>query len=120
MMTLLINIIGLLIIALIIWWFWLSRSKAIVMKKNPLIEIHVKDGVYTPPRIQVKTNTPITLRFIRDDASPCAKTVIFSDLNISKALPLHTPIDILLTLPHTGEYEFTCSMGMYRGKLIAT
>lgn len=116
-MTVLINLVGLIIIGLIIWWFWLSKPK-ITKAEHHLIEIKVKDGVYNPALIQVNVNEPITLRFIREDASPCAETVIFSNLNISKILPLHTPVDIPLTFPQAGEYEFTCSMGMYRGKLI--
>jgi plastocyanin domain-containing protein len=29
------------------------------------------------------------------------------------------PKDIQVTAPAPGEYEFTCQMGMYRGKLVA-
>lgn len=114
----LINIIGLLLIAFIAWWFWFSKPKAAVMTTNNVIEVAVKDGVYDPALIEVKINTPITLRFTRYDGSPCAETVIFSDLNISQQLPLRTAVDIPLTLPKAGEYGFACSMGMYRGKLV--
>lgn len=116
-MTLLINLIGLFIIAFIVWWFWLSKAKIIRAGQNNLIEIKVKDGVYQPAYIQVKMNQPFTLRFIREDATPCAEIVVFSRLNLSKALPLHKPIDIPLTLTQVGEYGFTCQMGMYRGTL---
>lgn len=113
------NIIGLCLIFLIVWWFWLSKAST-VTKANDLIEIKVKDGVYQPPFIQVKANHPITLRFIREDASPCAEVVVFSTLNINEQLPLHKAKDIVLTLQDVGEYEFTCQMGMYRGKIIAS
>lgn len=118
-MTLLINIIGILIIGFIIWWFWFSQPRAVKTENNNLIEIKVKDGVYQPAIIQVNINRPLTLRFIREDATPCAEVVVFPDLNMTKTLPLNTPIDIPLTLQKPGEYAFTCQMGMYRGKLIA-
>lgn len=117
-MTIIVNIIGLLLIVFIIWWFWLSKPKAITAVTN-LIEIKIKNGVYDPALIQVKAKEPITLRFIREDGSACAETISFADLHISKILPLNVPTDIQLFLPKAGEYEFTCQMGMYRGKLIA-
>lgn len=104
---------------LIIWWFWLSKL-SILTKAEDFIEIKVKDGVYQPAYIQVKTNLLVTLRFIREDPSPCAEVVVFNSLNISEQLPLHKPKDIVLTLKNVGVYEFTCQMGMYRGKLIVT
>ena len=118
MITSIVNISGLCLILLIVWWFWLSKLST-VTKADDFIEIKVKDGVYQPAYVQVKINHPVTLRFIREDASPCAEVVIFSSLNINEQLPLHKPKDIVLTLKNGGEYEFTCQMGMYRGKIIA-
>lgn len=117
MITALINIIGLLVISLIVWWFWFSKLHQ-VTKVDDLIEIKVKNGVYQPDYVQVKVNHPVTLRFIREDASPCAEMVIFNSLNISEQLPLHKPKDIVLILKEVGIVEFTCQMGMYRGKII--
>lgn len=111
--------IGILLIGSIVWWFWFSKPRTIKAKQNNLIEIKVKDGVYQPAIIQVKVNQLLTLRFIREDATPCAEIVIFPDLNVTKTLPLQIPIDIPLTLQQLGEYKFTCQMGMYQGKLIA-
>ena len=118
MITLLVNIIGIGLVFLIIWWFWMSKSHTTAVKIDNLIKIQVNNGVYQPSNIEAKINQPITLRFIRDDASPCAETVVFHSLNISKQLPLHQPVDLLLNISKAGEYEFTCQMGMYRGKLI--
>lgn len=119
MITTIVNLAGLCLIGLIIWWFWLSKLNTLT-KADDFIEIKVKNGVYQPAFIQVKVNHPVTLRFIREDASPCAEVVVFGSLNINEQLPLHKPKDIVLTLKNIGEYEFTCQMGMYRGKIIAT
>jgi plastocyanin domain-containing protein len=83
------------------------------------IEIIVDNGVYTPARIEVPAGQPVTLRFVRKDPSPCAEKVLFDDLGISADLPLGKPVDVTMTPPRPGEYEFTCQMRMYRGTLVA-
>jgi plastocyanin domain-containing protein len=118
-MTWLVNFAGLVVIGLIIWWFWLYKPGT--TKKTTgaePIEIIADDGVYTPSRIEVTAGKPVTLRFVRKDPSPCAEKVIFSDLNISGDLEVNEPNDIKFTPQNPGEHEFTCQMGMYRGKLI--
>ncbi|MDR3476755.1 MAG: cupredoxin domain-containing protein [Gammaproteobacteria bacterium] len=117
-MTLIINTIGLLLIGLIIGWFWLSKPRLYSAKTVGLIEILVKDGAYQPAYIEVERQHEVTLRFLRKDPSPCAEIVTFGALNVSQQLPLNQPVDIMLKLDNPGEYEFTCQMGMYRGKLI--
>lgn len=117
-MTMIINILGLVLIGFIVWWFWLSKPRIQAAQAKGIIEIQVKEGVYQPAYIEAPLLQPIVLRFIRQDASPCAESVVFTSLNISKALPLRQPVDIQLKLEQPGEYEFTCQMGMYRGRII--
>lgn len=120
MSTLIVNLAGLALIALIVWWFWLSRPKARSAAGDGPIEIVVNDGVYAPARIEVRAGAPVTLRFRRRDASPCAEQVRFDELGIAEELPLGEAKDITLTAPAPGEYEFTCQMKMYRGVLVVT
>lgn len=118
MNSILVNLSGLALIFIIASWFWFYKKTPKTQKVSGTIEIKVKDGVYQPANISAAVNQPITLRFIREDATPCAEFVVFSTLDINKQLPLNKPIDITLTLKKPGEYEFTCQMGMYRGKLM--
>ena len=120
MTTLLVNIIGLFTIALIIWWFWLSRPKAQLLQGEKPVEILVQDGVYRPSRIQVAIGKPVTLMFTRKDPSPCAEKVVFDDLNISQDLALDQTTEIKIIPDTIGEHEFTCQMKMYRGSLVVT
>ena len=115
----LINLSGLALIGLIVWWFWLYRPKAARAAGPQPIEILVADGIYTPARIEVLAGKPVTLRFIRKDPSPCAEKVLFDDLGMSADLPLGEPVDVTVAPPQPGEYEFTCQMKMYRGTLVA-
>ncbi|MGE3920029.1 MAG: cupredoxin domain-containing protein [Gammaproteobacteria bacterium] len=114
-MFMIINLIGLILIAFIIWWFWLGETKAQIAKD--LIEIKVDGGIYHPAHIEVQQNANLTLRFIRHDSSHCAQTVVFPQLGISAELPIKKPYDINLKITKPGDYDFTCAMGMYRGKL---
>ena len=112
------NIVVIVFILFIIWWFWLAKPKAKAATQNDIIEVIVENGVYTPSVIQTSKGQPLTLRFLRRDPSPCAEKVIFSALNLNADLPINEPIDIRLTVDTPGGYEFTCQMGMYRGKLL--
>ena len=115
----LVNLGGLATIGLIVWWFWLAGARQeAVAESGGSLEILVEDGVYTPARVEVAMDQPITLRFLRKDPSPCAEQVIFSELNVSSDLPVGKPQEIRLRPSKRGEFEFTCQMGMYRGVLI--
>lgn len=114
----LVNVSGVTLIGLIIWWFWLSKPRAQKAQADRPIEIIVNDGVYTPARIEVPAGKRVTLRFIRKDPSPCAEKVLFDDLNVSGDLPVGKPYDISFILEKPGEHEFTCQMRMYRGSLV--
>ena len=118
MTGLLINVLGVVLIGLIVWWFWFYRPPAQRAMGNKAIEIVVADGVYTPARIEVPVGKPVTLRFMRKDPSPCAEKVMFDDLGVSADLPIGKSQDVTLTPTQPGEYEFTCQMHMYRGKLV--
>lgn len=112
-----INLLGLLLIALIVWWFWLYKPQAVLANKNT-VTVVVDNGTYEPSRIRLLAGQNTTLRFLRKDASPCAATVVFADFDISEELPLNKPKDISLPPLASGEYPFTCQMQMYRGALI--
>ena len=115
MMT--VNVLGVLLIVLIVWWFWMYKPKAVMADKQAVTVI-VDGGSYTPSRIQLEVGEITTLQFIRKDPSPCAATVVFSDLDISEELPLNKIKTINVPALSVGRYSFTCQMKMYRGELI--
>lgn len=113
-----INVVGLLFIGLIIWWFWLYKPVAAVDLKNENISIVVNNGIYQPSRIKVVADQKTTLKFIRKDGSLCAATVIFPAIELSAELPLDKEKSIALPALSVGEYAFHCPMKMYSGTLI--
>jgi len=113
----LVNLAGALLIALIIWWFWLSEPRAERVASG-VTDIVVDGGVYTPARIEVTAGQPVHLRFLRKDASPCAEKVLFDGLGVAVDLPIGQPVEVTVTPKTAGEYAFTCQMQMYRGTLV--
>jgi len=116
-MDVLLNLLALALIGFIVWWFWLVKSRR-VQKVQESIDVIVDGGVYSPATIEVNKGQPVILNFIRRDASPCAEKVVFADLGVSADLPLTGSKKVALQVDSEGEFDFTCQMGMYRGKLI--
>jgi len=114
----LVNLLGLALIAFIIWWFWLWRPESETSSTAGTIEVRVRDGAYDPAYISARVGEPLHLRFIREDATPCAEFVVFEAFGIQKQLPLGESVEFTLTPERAGEFDFTCQMQMYRGRLI--
>jgi plastocyanin domain-containing protein len=113
-----INIIGLFLISLIIWWFWLYKPPKAVDSSDESITIVVNSGIYQPSRIKLIAGKKITLQFLRKDNSPCASTVLFPSVELSGELPLDVVKTIELPPMSPGEYPFHCPMKMYKGTLV--
>ncbi|HVY53989.1 MAG TPA: cupredoxin domain-containing protein [Gammaproteobacteria bacterium] len=115
--TLMINLVGIILMALTFWWFFISSERA---KKvtDQVITIQVKDGIYEPAKIKIAARSTIVLRFIREDPAPCAEMVIFPSLNLNYSLPLHKPFDVALESQPVGTVDFMCHTGTYKGRLI--
>jgi plastocyanin domain-containing protein len=119
-MGIMINILGLILVGLIIWWFLIAkpRTQNVLNNTENSLDIIVENGVYEPALIRAKVGQTLELRFLRKDKSACSEVVIFDKLNVSAQLPINKYYVVNLTLTEPGEFEFTCQMGMYRGKLI--
>ena len=111
-----VNLVGLLAIGLIAWWFWFYKPATISASDGDIV-ITVDAGSYTPAHISLPANQPITLTFLRKDASPCAEVVMIPSLDINETLPLNNAITVDLPALEPGEYPFHCQMQMYRGQL---
>ncbi len=115
---LIVNLLGIVLIGLIVWWFWLYKpARAVDLNEKNLI-IVVNNGVYQPSKIKVEAGKKNSLKFFRKDGSPCAATVIFPDIEISEELPVNSNKTIDLPSLSPGEYSFHCPMKMYKGTLV--
>jgi plastocyanin domain-containing protein len=76
-------------------------------------------GGYSPAVVRVKAGQPVRLTFDRQETSGCSEEVVFGDFGVRRYLPAHQQTVVELTPQAPGTYEFTCGMGMLRGKLVA-
>ncbi|MBI3963024.1 MAG: cupredoxin domain-containing protein [Deinococcus sp.] len=75
-------------------------------------------GGYAPDLIVVQHGRPVRLKFRREESAACSEMVIFSDFGKSARLPEGEMVPIEFLPERPGEYEFTCQMGMLRGRLV--
>ena len=117
----LVTIFGILLIILVNWYFFFSKRKTTQATVEPggvqEVKVIVKGG-YTPDVIVVKRGIPVRINFYRDETAECSDTIVFGDFNIRKPLPAFKTTPLEFTPEKSGEYTFTCGMGMMRGKLI--
>ncbi len=112
---------GILLIALVVWYFWFSSSEGTRVQSGTggLQEALIKvKGGYSPNIIVVEAGKPVRLNFLREETAACSEQVIFSDFGKQATLTPHKTIPVEFTPDTPGEYEFQCAMGMLRGKLI--
>ena len=112
---------GLALIGGIAWFFWGPRKQGyrvpIATSGYQEAMILVKGG-YSPDTLVVRAGKPVRLNFRREESSSCSEMVVFADFGKSAKLPEGelVPVEFLPNEP--GNYEFTCQMGMLRGRLI--
>ena len=115
--TLLVNADCVAAMVLIVWWFWLWKPRNAADTKDGVIDIRVANGTYTPALIDSPAGQPVTLRVLREDASPCAEYLIIDGLGISEPLPINRIHNVTLPALAAGEYRYHCQMNMYQGIL---
>lgn len=103
------------------WYFFLAgRSVATAAARaggTQEVTIAVRGG-YDPAQVRVRAGTPVRLVFDRQETSGCSEEVVIPDFGIRRFLPAHHKTAVEITPREAGSYEFTCGMGMLRGRLI--
>lgn len=114
-------VFGSALIAFIVWFFWLKRTKGVRAAETSggyqEAMILVKGG-YTPDTIIVRSGKPVRLNFRREETASCSDKVIFADFQKSADLPTGETVAIELLPKERGEFGFACPMGMFRGRLV--
>ena len=112
---------GLLAIAGIAWFFWGPRKggyRAALTSGGYQEAMVLVKGGYTPDLIVVQHGKPVRLNFRREEAAACSEMVVLGDFGKSANLPEGETVPVEFLPEKAGEYEFTCQMGMFRGKLV--
>ena len=77
-------------------------------------------GAYEPNTIVAHAGRPLRITFYREETASCSERVVFPAFGKSAMLPPFQDVTLELLPERAGEYEFTCQMGMLRGRLIVT
>lgn len=111
----LVAILGLGSIGFVAWFFFGKKEKAV--KASGSIDIKVSGG-YDPSVIVLQKGKKATLHFLRTDPSDCLEEVVIPDFKIRKTLTLNEKTEVEINPQKAGEFDFSCGMGMYHGKII--
>jgi plastocyanin domain-containing protein len=116
-----VTLAGLALIGWIVWYFWLWKGESVAALAGAggaqEIEVTVKGG-YQPASIIAKAGRPLRLNFTRRESSLCGEEVVLPEFGKRAHLPENKTVALEILPQKPGEYEFTCGMNMYRGKLI--
>lgn len=121
-MLTLVNLLGLALVAWIVWYFWLYKKEGVAVTEVAGVQeinITVKGG-YDPDVIVVKKGKPVRLHFTRRESALCSEMVVFDTLGRSAKLPEGETVTLEFTPQQAGEIPFQCQMGMLRGKVVVT
>ena len=116
-----VTVVGFSLIGWIVWYFWLWEGESARARAGAggvqEIDVTVKGG-YQPATVVAKAGHVLRLNFTRREASPCGEEVVLPDFGRSAHLPQGRTVPVEIRPEKPGEYEFTCGMNLYRGKLI--
>lgn len=102
-------------IAFIYWFFLAKKEKAV--KVYDSVDIVVEGG-YSPEVISIQKGKTTKLNFLRKDPSSCLEDVEIGEFKIRKNLPLNQKVTVEITPQKSGEFTYSCGMGMHHGKII--
>ena len=83
------------------------------------VAIAVTEEGFVPATVTVPVGQPVTLVVTRTTAKTCATELVMPAQNINRELPLGQAVEITFTPDKAGTLEYGCTMGMYKGKVIA-
>ena len=109
------------LIAFIVWWFFGKRTSSETeahMSSHTQEATVTVNGGYTPNTVVLKQGVPARIVFERDDPSGCFNEVVFPDFGVHEVLPVGTPHPIDIDTSTPGEYQYSCGMNMFHGKVV--
>ena len=110
-----VSIFGFLLILFTYWFFFMKKTNTV--QAEGTVDILVEGG-YKPEQIAIPYGKTTKLVFLRRDNNSCLEEIILADFKVRKFLPLNEKTEIEINPTKKGEFDFSCAMGMFHGKLI--
>ena len=121
MVEVLVAIVGLVLIALIVWWFFgkhqAQAGKAVIEGDHQVATVVVNGG-YSPSTVVLKKGVSGSVKFEMRDSTACLSHIVFEQLGLNKDLTKQPTTTVEIPTDQAGEYNFACGMDMFHGKVI--
>lgn len=98
------------------YWFFLMKEEKEVEATGE-IDITVNGG-YSPEVISIPAGKSTKLNFLRTDSTECLSELVLGDFKIKKKLPLNQKVTVEIEPEKKGEFQYSCGMNMYHGKIV--
>ncbi len=95
-----------------------ARHRKKISSSVQSVKVELTDKGYQPASLKLKRGVPARITFVRRIEETCGKEIAIPEYNIRRALPLNEPVVVEFTPNKSGEFNFTCGMGMLRGTVI--
>ncbi|MDK6802778.1 cupredoxin domain-containing protein [Lactobacillus mulieris] len=114
-------LIAVFIIGFIIWWFFIREvndtalAKANQNKQKAQIVIQ---GGYSPSTLVLQKGIPAEVEFLQKDSTACLAEVRSAELALDKKIAPGEKVTIKVPTDQVGEYNYSCGMNMFHGKVV--
>lgn len=114
-------LIAVFIIGFIIWWFFIREvndtelAKADQNKQKAQIVIQ---GGYSPSTLVLQKGIPAEVEFLQKDSTACLAEVRSAELALDKKIAPGEKVTIKVPTDQAGEYNYSCGMNMFHGKVV--
>lgn len=88
-----------------------------MVEKTQKVNITVAGG-YDPEVVKLEKGIPAELIFTRTNAQGCLDVVHSKTMNFEKQLPLNVAQTVSVPTDKAGEFEFSCGMDMFSGRVV--
>jgi sulfite exporter TauE/SafE len=86
-----------------------------------LLTLTADNDGYWPQVLYAKAGEPVILNVITQNTQSCARAFVIPSLGVNELLPITGTVPIVIPPQENGtSMVFTCSMGMYSGKILFT
>ena len=114
-------LIAILIIGFIIWWFFIRKVndiEAAKTSKNKQKAQIIIQGAYSPSTLVLQKGIPAEVEFVQKDSTACLAEIKSGDLALDKKLAPGEKVSIKVPTDQIGEYNYSCGMNMFHGKVV--
>jgi LPXTG-motif cell wall-anchored protein len=108
-------LLGILLAALILGWFYFRKPRAPETQRADLRS----QGEFRPARLRVHTGIPLHLHVHRLEGEPEEEWFLVPELGIREPLPPYMTTVVHFEPLSAGEFKMACRKGVARGTLIA-